>query len=96
LGAPIFDKILFDAILVFLATIKTFLCRQEYSAILTVYHLDVSIDSMSVFLVEILYGELKVVRDAPFDFFDKVLFALFNEVHNYNIFNNLEELDWLG
>jgi hypothetical protein len=70
LGAPIFNKILFDAVLVFLATINAFLCSQEYSTKLTVYHLDVGIDSIGFFLVEILYCELEIVGYATLYFFD--------------------------
>ena len=70
LGAPIFNKILFDAVLVFLATINAFLRSQEYSTKLTVYHLDVGIDSIGFFLVEILYCELEIVGYATLYFFE--------------------------
>jgi len=41
---------------------------------------------MSILLVEIFDSKLEIIRNAALDFFNQVLFALFSEVHNNNIF----------
>ena len=83
IDGPIFDKILIDSILIFFPTKETFRSSEIDTTILTINHIDIVINTMSLLLIEIFDSEMESIRNKSFHLVQEILSFLFKQMHYY-------------